>query len=126
MPACNVCHQVFSTWPELALHIATTKKGHRRGKVWAASVLTNVRTLDQKRGMPERSPMTPEERESVKEAKEETHRELSGEAEMVMTVCPNCKRASRQNIPKEYTDSSNAWRTGNGTLIICCPNCRRS
>jgi len=121
---CRSCTYKAADFADLAKHITASKKGHRKGKRWAASYLLKVNILNSKRGLPSRTPMTEEEQDALREARAEIKRELSGETRLAGTVCPKCKRASSQAIPIEYVNSERAWRTQNGTLIILCVNCR--
>ena len=121
MPNCRYCHHApFSDWHELALHITKEKKGHSRGKTWAAKVLTNVNQLNQKRDLPQRVPLTEEQKEARKESKQD----LSGKERMVLTLCPKCNKVTSQVVPEEYAQSKRAWRASNGTLFITCEKCK--
>ena len=121
MPSCRYCdHLPFPDWHELALHITQSKKGHSRGKKWAASVLTNVNQLNQKRDLPQRVPLTEEQKEARKESKQD----LSGHEVMVLTLCPKCNKVTSQVVPEEYANSKRAWRATNGTLFILCIRCK--
>lgn len=118
--SCHACGQPFENYGELAFHISSTRdKAHRKGKRWAAKYLhrANLNKRDNDRG---KIPLTEEQ----KDAKEDLKRELSGNTEMVLTYCLGCKTGIRQPVPVEYSQSPNAWRTGNGTLIMPCPRCQ--
>ena len=121
MPSCRYCdHLPFPDWHELALHITQSKKGHSRGKKWAASVLTNVNQLNQKKDLPQRVPLTDEE----KAAKKDSRQELSGGMVTVLTLCPKCNKVTHQAVPVEFAQSKRAWRATNGTLFILCIRCK--
>lgn len=124
MIPCRYCTFKAKDYGELARHIKQSKKGHRWGKKWAASYLTKVRILNQKRDLPQRIPMSPDQKEAYNEAKEETHRELSGKTRSETTVCPKCKRPHNEIIPVEYSESPRAWRSPAGMLVILCFQCR--
>ena len=125
MPTCKTCGYVAQDWQELARHIRDAKRGHSRSKKFAASVLLNVRTLNSKKDKPEQSSMTLEEKAAVAENKKEIHTELSGDERSVRTYCPSCKTVNVLSLPVEYIESEYAWRVSNGTLVVCCPRCRR-
>ena len=119
MVLCHSCNQPFSDYRELAQHIASNKKGHRRGKKWAAKYLLNIRALNKKKDMNGRVALTEADREN----KKDTVRELSGETTVVEALCPHCKRKSRQIFPIEFGGSSEAWRD-KGCLVVLCQSCR--
>ena len=122
MRECHICHEKFPDWDALALHIIAGKGRHRFSKTWAAARLTNVNQLNQKRDMPERVPLTEEQKAARKDSKQE----LSGHERMVLTLCPKCNKVTSQVVPEEYAQSKRAWRATNGTLMILCQNCTRS
>ncbi len=119
MPNCLSCNQSFPDYKELALHIQTTKKGHRKGKKWAAKYLMRVRQLNKKKELNGRIPLTEEQ----KEAKASIHRELSGENENVLTICPHCKKGHREVLPVEFSQSRDAWRVKD-KLVVLCGSCQ--
>jgi hypothetical protein len=121
MVNCHSCGQSFENFGELALHIASSRKGHRQGKVWAAKYLVGK----VKRDMPQRSPMTEEERENRAANLEESRRQVSGREKIEQTVCPLCKSFSRQSLPVEYVGSLQAWRNDKGLVVVCCEGCRK-
>ena len=122
MPDCHACGQSFGDFRELALHIAASRKGHRQGKVWAAKYLLKNGVS---RDLPQRTPMTDEERENRAANLKESRRVISGREKIAQTFCPVCKTSSRQALPVEYTESVEAWRDRNKTLVVCCEECRR-
>ena len=125
MPSCFCCGRTdFKDNIELAQHIAASKKGHRKSKTWASKVLLNVRQLNRKGNLPERSSATEEEREAIKDIKKELKVELSGELEVVMAGCPTCKQPHEVELPVEFTRSGIAWRTRSGMLITRCTKCQ--
>jgi hypothetical protein len=117
--SCFCCNQTFEDYQALALHISQAKKGHRKSKKWAAKYNLKVGLLNQKKDIPERIPFTDEDKQN----KLSTIRTVSGEVETVVTVCPQCKGRSHQQLPIEFTRSQYAWRTVQGTLRVSCPNC---
>jgi len=119
MVSCHSCNNQFDGYKDLALHIASTKKGHRKGKKWAASYLLKVNALNSKKDNYGRSQLT----EVEKENKKEMGREISGETMVVDTSCPNCKRKSPQILPVEFGRSSIAWRD-NKYMVVLCSSCR--
>lgn len=127
MPNCFCCGRTgFKDNIELAQHIAASKKGHRKSKTWASKVLLNVRQLNRKGSLPERSSATTEERQVIKDTKEALKVELSGEVEVVVAGCPTCKHPHQVELPVEFARSGFAWRTSSGMLITRCGNCKTS
>ncbi len=116
---CHSCAQSFVDYRELAIHIAASRKGHRKGKIWAAKYLLRTRALDTKK-FEGRRPLT----ESDKANKASTKRVLSGETKDVLAVCPVCYKRHHEVLPVEYTESSQAWRQGH-SLVVMCSSCRR-
>ncbi len=114
MTICRSCGQSFGDYKELAVHIASSKKGHRKGKLWAAKYLTRVNSLDRKK-LAEHKPLT----EADKENKQSTIRELSGEVENVLAVCPHCHKGHREVLPVEFTQNLEAWREKNCVVVLC-------
>ena len=115
---CHSCNLSFVDYKELALHISTSRKGHRQGKKWAAKYMMKVRALDKRNNGGGRSPLT----EDDKENKKNTRRELSGDNEHVATFCPHCRKKTKQVLPIEYTRSNEAWRLKD-YLVVLCQNC---
>ncbi len=118
---CHSCQAEFDDYEALAKHISSSKQGHRKGKRWAANYLLKSRALNQKK-LFNSSPLTQEDREN----RESTKREISGETEWILTVCPHCKKGHREQLPREFIESSVAWRTSRGTLIVNCSACQLS
>lgn len=121
MPQCHSCGDIFPDWKALADHIATSKTGHRKGKKWAAKIrMVNSLSAKARYGKKnfERTPLTEEQ----KEAKELSQRELSGEIEVVTTVCPKCKHQAHQVLPVEFTQNNHAWRI-KALLPVFCEGC---
>lgn len=120
MPTCNSCHRVFPDYQSLALHIQASRKGHARSKKFAADfLLKNPLSAKAKNGKTlERIPITSEQRE----AREDTRRELSGDSELVITICPRCKRKERRLMEVEYTKSETALKIGS-CIVVICNNC---
>ncbi len=113
---CISCGKVCEDYRELASHIAGSKKGHRKGKRWAAQYLS--RHVLNKREYNNRTPMTAEQ----KTTKDDIMRIVSGEQRVADTVCPKCKKPSRAVFEIEYAESSSAWRIG-GRLVKMCDGC---
>lgn len=118
MTLCHSCDKSFPDYRELALHILSTKKGHRKGRRWAAKYLSHLNALARKELNHGRSELTEADREN----KRSTIRVLSGESVFVEALCPHCKRKSRQNLPIEYAESKEAWRS-KGSLVVLCQSC---
>lgn len=118
-PSCHSCDQSFADYGELAKHIAASKKGHRKGKVWAANYLLRTRALDTKK-FEGRRPLT----EADKANKASTKLELSGATKDVLAVCPRCHKGHRESLPVEYAESNQAWRQKN-CLVLLCRSCKR-
>jgi hypothetical protein len=117
-PICRECHILFKSWNELAKHIVANQDSHpSKSVVFAYHVLSEV---DNVREFKPRMPMSNELRQTIKECV----RELSGEMEVVTTICPNCMKLERQSIEVEFIQDR-VWRTSNGTLVICCSDCKR-
>ncbi len=117
--SCNSCQKPFADFNELALHISSQKKGHRKGKKWAAKYLMRTRQLDKKKLNNGGIGLTSEDRKN----RETTIRELSGKNEMVIAHCPKCKTRKQQVLPVEYVSSSEAWHMGD-KLVVICEGCR--
>jgi hypothetical protein len=115
---CRSCDKSFEDYRELALHISSTKKGHRKGKRWAARYLMHVQALARKELNSSRSPLTEEEKKSKRSIK----RELSGGQEYALTICPFCKKGHREVLPVEFAQSREAWRIKN-VLAVMCQSC---
>jgi len=120
---CHSCGDVFEDFHALALHISSSRKGHRKGKRWAAKYLAG-RTL---RPEIKRIAENPdhENTEFGEENRANAKREISGDNEYTQTICPNCHIPARQLIPVEYIQSDNAWRE-KGVLVLDCQGCRGS
>lgn len=116
---CHSCNQSFEDFRELALHISSSKKGHRKGKRWAAKYIIGNRLNGKRTFDNGRVPLTNEQRIN----KEDTRRELSGELEVVNTICLLGKHPVRQSLPIEYSKSPDAWRI-KGHLVVMCNNCK--
>ncbi len=113
---CISCKKVCADYQELALHIASSKNGHRNGKRWAAKYLVGVKNRQEFKG---RIPLTDIEKKS----KLDTVREMSGSQESVVAICPRCKRRHRESLPIEYTQSRDAWHIQN-SVVVMCPGCK--
>ena len=64
---CNSCGQPFEGYKELAFHISTSKKGHRKGKIWAAKYIH--RNVVNKRDIKDggRIPLTEEQKQAIRQ-----------------------------------------------------------
>ncbi len=115
---CHSCKMGFADYEALALHISSSKKGHRKGKKWAAKYL--MRSLLQKQNNHQSKGLTEDEKAS----KKEVERVLSGSNESVITFCPQCHNRQKQVLPIEYTRSENAWKIKD-SLVVPCSDCGR-
>lgn len=115
---CNSCHAIFEDYGELARHILASKKGHKRGKMWAAKYLN--RHVINKRFFENNgcSPLTAEDTKN----KQDTKRVLSGQQRSMETFCPKCKKINRAVLEAEYVANPLAWRIG-GRLVKLCISC---
>ncbi len=122
METCHSCHQSFADFKELALHISKSKKGHRKGKKWAAKyiMMNGLSSKNRNGNRPVRVALTEEQKAN----KEDTRRELSGDNEYATTVCPNCKNRSRPLLPREFAENPVAWRVKD-SLVVMCSGCGR-
>lgn len=119
--ACFYCDQTFADYTTLAMHIIGSKRGHRRGKRWAAKyVMLNKLSPEAKGKHNHQTPLTEQEKAN----KESAVRILSGINKTMPTYCPKCKTECRQPLPVEYAESPAAWRTNKGILIVVCPQCQ--
>lgn len=118
---CHSCQQDFPDYESLAKHISSSKKGHQKGKRWASHYLLKTRALNLKKQPFTSNPLTQEDKEN----RESTKRDLSGETEYILAVCPMCKKGHREQLPIEFVESPMAWRTSKGTLIVNCSICQR-
>lgn len=121
---CNSCGQDFDEFVDLAKHImGESKRTHRHGRKWAASLLLKVRKLDSKKELKERVPLSEEDKENRREIQRQV--QLSGAKSFVNTICPKCKTRHAEALEVEYVRSPLAWKTLQGTLLIMCAGCRR-
>ena len=119
MQQCHDCLEEFNGFPELAKHIISQRKTHNRKSVVWAETFTARR--DNIQEFKPRMPMSEETKQAIKDCV----RELSGESEIIKTLCPSCKQVSTQRIEAEYITDQEAWRNSKGTLIVNCQSCRR-
>jgi hypothetical protein len=121
MVVCHSCGRSdFEDYKALAIHISSEKKGHKKGKRWAAKfILMNGLSSKNKFEHKERVPLS----EQDKDNKEDSHRELSGNMEYVNTKCPKCRRFTPRTLEVEYVESITALRGDNGVLMMYCSNC---
>ncbi len=115
---CNSCGQLFAGYQELALHISTSKTGHRKGKRWAAKYISRHVINKHKFDFNGRTPLTTEQKMN----KEDTKRVLSGGQRYAETVCPKCKIRGQTAMEEEFASSPQAWRIG-GRLAVMCDGC---
>jgi hypothetical protein len=115
---CLSCGQQFDDYQGLALHIASEKKGHRKGKKWAAKYISRHVINKKKVEVNGRVPLTAEQKAN----KEDSRRVLSGEQRVAETICLKCKRVSRVALETEYVSSPQAWKIG-GRLVRMCASC---
>jgi uncharacterized C2H2 Zn-finger protein len=119
---CSSCGVIKEDFKELAKHIATSKKGHQKGKVWASKFLLNVRMLDRKKDkLRGRVALTDTEKESKRNSKAI----LSGREAEISTTCPNCGIIMVQFIPEEYVKDFDCWKSKDGVIFVNCENCRK-
>lgn len=122
IPSCRVCGEAFGEWTDLAKHIVKLKDvKHKKGRRWALKFLSNAKYLNQKKDAPVRTKLT----EQDKDNKTSTIRELSGENEIVNTVCPGlrCHLKGRAALPVEHAGNPDAWKIGD-RFVIYCNACR--
>ena len=112
---CLSCPQEFGSYQELALHISSSKTGHRRGKRWAAKYISRHVINKRRRDISGRSPATVKDIKN----KEDTRRELSGKQMVADTICPKCHKSSRVMLEAEYITSPQAWRLQWRLVKIC-------
>lgn len=117
--SCRACGKADfddGDWNALAKHIVKSKdNAHKPSRKWANKFLSKAKLLDQKKDRPQRTKLT----EQQKENKKEMVREISGETELAITQCPDCKRVGRMQLPVEYTRSGDAWMVGNKVVRYC-------
>jgi hypothetical protein len=115
---CLSCGKECEDYQELALHISSSKTGHKKGKRWAARYLSRHVVNKVTREFYGGTPLTAEDKQS----KEDTKRVLSGQQRVADTVCPKCRHPSREVLEAEYVSSSQAWRI-QGKLAKMCTGC---
>ena len=121
--SCHSCDQKFPDYKSLALHIVSSKKGHRKGKGWAAKYIQkSVLVADKKQYG--QAPMTEEQKESLRDAKEDIRRVLSGNTKSVIAKCPKCKNNHRKLLEEEFAGCPEAWKL-DGLIATSCPSCVR-
>lgn len=125
---CRYCqHPPFPDYTELAAHIIRNRKTHRGGVTWARRFLTKDKQLSKKLAkkeaferMRQAAPATDDQKNALARLK----LKLSGETEMVITICLPGKHTVAQLLPVEYTRSPWAYRI-QGRLVVTCPEHRR-
>ena len=112
---CLSCGKECEDYKELALHISSSKKGHRKGKKWAARYINKNVINKRKVEFNGRIALTTEQKIS----KEDTRRKLSGNMEYANVVCPKCERTNRPLLEVEYVNNSQAWRIRDRLAKLC-------
>ncbi len=120
MPLCNQCHEPFDNYIDLAKHILTNKKTHRKSVKWAMSFKLKHAMFEPAGKVEGKIPLTAEQRES----KADSQRILSGEAQYCTILCPSCNLSYPERLPIEYTKSNTAWKS-NGMFLVNCQHCRK-
>jgi len=115
---CLSCGKGFDDYHALALHISSSKKGHRKGKKWAARYIFMDVIYEKRKKQGGRVSLKPEQKAN----KENSRRVLSGGQRMVEIVCPYCHNSSRTVLEEEYVSSLQAWRI-QGRLVKMCASC---
>ena len=115
MPNCFKCKTSHETHVELAQHILGRTKHSRKSVQWAQRMIL----MEKKK--PDRVALTDEQ----KQARQDTHIELSGESRIIEAVCLRGKHASTVSLPVEYANSPDAWKI-HGSHIINCGVCRNN
>lgn len=125
---CHSCGANLENYHELALHLDKNRKTHKvsyRTKKWIAKMLlVNTLSYKNRHELSKRVPNMQEKTDFGDENREKARMELSGENEYATTICPSCKRQSRQLLPIEYINSPIAWAI-NGNLAVLCGGCRK-
>ena len=127
---CWTCGRIdFINWGALADHKLNSKdKEHRKdkaGRIWAANYKYKHVFYDKEKKDQVRTPLTDEQRE----AKEDTHRELSGQTKLVPVKCPRCRNHNIPDVPRyerleiEHVNEPNALRIDN-CFVKMCNGCR--
>lgn len=118
---CIACGKVCADYQELALHISSSRAGHRKGKRWAAKYLlvhglsAKAKNDYQYEG---RIPLP----DNYHANKASTVLTLSGNTHIVETYCPHCKRTRIKPVPEEMLTLSHLWKH-NGIIVKICLNC---
>ena len=97
---CN--HSPFNSPKELAQHISSQKKGHRKSKMWAAKVLAGS-TL---RNKVERKPVSKDPDKVATEYgddnRENAKLQLSGQLHGIYCICPHCRQPHHKQVEVEF------------------------
>ncbi len=118
---CHSCGKEFEDYKTLAVHILSSdRKTHKYGRPLAAKVTMNVTRLNKIKDPETRTKLTEEE----KETKASAFREVSGQTETALCVCPHCKQGHSENLEVEFSGSGAAWRGKTGLPVILCSSCR--
>jgi L-asparaginase II len=119
---CN--HAPFNSPTELALHISSQKKGHRKSKMWAAKVLAGS-TL---RNKVEFKPVSKDPDKVATELGDENRAnaklQLSGKLHGVMCHCPHCRQPHKEMLEVEFLRLEHLWLIENKPAVLC-GNCKR-
>ena len=119
MITCHSCSATFEDYKALAVHILSSKK--HKGKKWAAKYIQR-NVINTKKREYGQAPMTPEQLEKRREAKEEIQRVLSGITKSIVAKCPKCKNNHRKLLEEEFAECIEAWRI-QGLIAALCPRC---
>ena len=115
---CHDCQEEYEGFPELAQHIISQRKTHRRKSVvWAEIFLSRRNNVQE---FKPRSPMSDELRQTLKDCV----RELSGKTKKGLVKCPQCRQLHSAEIEIEHLQDW-AWRE-DGKLMVLCGDCRRA
>jgi hypothetical protein len=117
MQQCHDCFEEFEGYPELAQHIVSQRKTHKRKSVIWAEIFLSKR--DSVKEFKPRQPMS----DGLKEIAKDCVRELSGRVQEVRTVCPDCHAASNRKLEVEFLQDD-VWRNSLGSFVVLCENCR--
>lgn len=124
---CFYCDFSAPDYQTLATHVSGSKKGHRRGKRWAAKYLmVNGLSFDKRHELPKRVANNPDKEKTAfgDENRANSKRVLSGKTEFARVFCPWCKKHNQRELPVEYTGSQFAWHREQ-CLVVCCEGCAR-
>jgi hypothetical protein len=112
---CRTCGADFGTnFLKLAVHIlGESRSTHRYGRRWAAKVV-HLKPGMKKRKEYGNSDSPDKIREPV-----DVSRKLTGQEEIVKTLCLRGKHIVTQRLPVEFTRDPHVWRK-QGYLVVAC------